>query len=293
MCPLYRGLDTLTDWNATHTIAQHAGWLTQSLATQQLTTVLKQTEVLEAVRRGLVPTAVYTLLRTQRSTPRPRRRTCSGGPLPRQRSSSHTASTNTCSMQQPCPRQTKAISSNSCSTNHENLPHDIPTRDLHHAYTPSTEHNTGTAHTGTTGTAHTPTSMRATPAPIPPRHRPSTGTTNRQPPHVPSAFARGYHRRPCPATQTTGSAWEPRTTSPTAPTAGTSTPTSASGLRPQPHPPPPATPASSDHSPTPSGTTWEGTTWRTWWTTHGPQPWPRTAHPCPPTAHPYATAGAA
>ena len=64
VCPLYRGLDTLTDWNPTHTIAQHAGWLTQSPATQQLTTVLKQTEVLEAVRSRLVPTAVYTLLRT-------------------------------------------------------------------------------------------------------------------------------------------------------------------------------------------------------------------------------------
>ena len=64
MCPLYRGLVTLTAWNPTHTIAQHAAWLTRSLATQQLTTILKQTEVLEAVRRGLVPTAVYTLLRT-------------------------------------------------------------------------------------------------------------------------------------------------------------------------------------------------------------------------------------
>ena len=69
MCPLYRGLDTLTDWNPTHTIAQHAGWLTQSPATQQLTTVLKQTEVLEAVRRGLVPTAVYTLLGTHAEDP--------------------------------------------------------------------------------------------------------------------------------------------------------------------------------------------------------------------------------
>ena len=68
-CPLYRGLDTLTDWNPTHTIAQHAGWLAQSPATQQLTTVLKQTEVLEAVRRGLVPTAVYTLLRTHAEDP--------------------------------------------------------------------------------------------------------------------------------------------------------------------------------------------------------------------------------
>ena len=69
MCPLYRGLDTLTDWNPTHTIAQHAGWLTQSPATQQLTTVLKQTVVLKAVRRGLVPTAVYTLLRTNAEDP--------------------------------------------------------------------------------------------------------------------------------------------------------------------------------------------------------------------------------
>ena len=92
----------------------------------------------------------------------------------------------------------------------------------------------------------------------------------RQPPHVPSAYTSCYHRRPCPATQTTGSAWEPRTASPTAPTAGTSTPTTASGQQPQPHPPPPATPASSGHSPTPSGTTREGTTWRTRRTTHGP-----------------------
>ena len=69
VCPLYRGLDSLTDWNPTHTIAQHDGWLTQSLATQQLTTVLKQMEVLEAVRRGLVPSAVYTLLRTHAEDP--------------------------------------------------------------------------------------------------------------------------------------------------------------------------------------------------------------------------------
>ena len=64
MCPLNRGLDTLKDWNPTHTIAEHAGWLTRSLATQKLTTILKQAEVHEAVRRGLVPTGVYTLLRT-------------------------------------------------------------------------------------------------------------------------------------------------------------------------------------------------------------------------------------
>ena len=68
-CPLYRGLDTLTDWNPTHTIAQHARWPTRSPATQQLATVLKQTEVLDAVRRGLVPAAVYTLLRTHAEDP--------------------------------------------------------------------------------------------------------------------------------------------------------------------------------------------------------------------------------
>ena len=68
-CSLYRGLDTLTDWNPTPTIAQHAGWPTRSPATQQLATVLKQTAVLEAVRRGLVPTAVYTLLRTHAEDP--------------------------------------------------------------------------------------------------------------------------------------------------------------------------------------------------------------------------------
>ena len=203
-------------------------------------------------------------------TPWPRRRTCSGRPLPRQRSSSHTAPTNTCSMQPPCPKRTKRTSSNSCSNNHENLPHDIPTWDPDHAYTPSTGHNTGTAQPGTTGTAHTPTSMRAPPAPLPPRHRPSTGTTNRQLPHAPSAYASGYHRRPCPAMQTTGSAWEPHTASPTAPTAGTSNSTTARGPRPQPQPPPPATQASSGHSPTPFRAPWEDTTWRTRRTTHEP-----------------------
>ena len=49
---------------ATHIIAQHAGWPTRSLTTQKVATILKQTGVLEAVCRGLVPTAVYTLLRT-------------------------------------------------------------------------------------------------------------------------------------------------------------------------------------------------------------------------------------
>ena len=141
-----------------------------------------------------------------RRTPKPRQRTCNRRQLPRQRSSSHTAPTGTCSKQQPYPKQTKPTSSKSCSTNRENVPHDTPTQDPHHAYTPSTEHNTGTAQTDTTGTTHTPTSMRAPPARVFPCHRPSTGTTSLQPPHVPPAYASGYHTRPYPATQTAGSA---------------------------------------------------------------------------------------
>ena len=68
-CPPYRGLDTLTDWNPAHTIAQHTRCATRSPTTQQLTTILRQAEVLYAVRGGLVPTAVYTLLRTHRDDP--------------------------------------------------------------------------------------------------------------------------------------------------------------------------------------------------------------------------------
>ena len=241
--PLYRGLDTLIDWNPTHTIARHAGWLTRSPATQQLATILKQTEYSRPSAEDSSPQPSTPCYAPTQRTPRPRLRTCNGRPLPRQRSNSHTAPTNTSTMQQPCPKQTKPTSSNSCSTNHENLPHDKPTRDPNHTYTPSTGHNTGTARTGTTGTAHKPTRMRAPPAPISPRHRPSTGTTNRKPPQAPSAHASGYHRRPCPATQTTGSAWEPRTASATAPTAGSSTPTIARSPRPQPHPPPPGHPS--------------------------------------------------
>ena len=52
-----------------HTIAQHAGLPTRSPTTQQSATILKQTEVLEAVCRGLVPTAVYTLLSTHADDP--------------------------------------------------------------------------------------------------------------------------------------------------------------------------------------------------------------------------------
>ena len=37
--------------------------------TKKTTSILRQTEVLEAVRRGLVPTAVYTVLRTNVDDP--------------------------------------------------------------------------------------------------------------------------------------------------------------------------------------------------------------------------------
>ena len=54
---------------STHTISQDTGWPTRCPGTQNIATVLKQTELLEAVRRGLVPTAVYTLLRTHADDP--------------------------------------------------------------------------------------------------------------------------------------------------------------------------------------------------------------------------------
>ena len=60
-CPLHQGVDTLADWNPAHIIARHAGWPTRSLTTQKLTTILGQGEVPEVVRKGLVPTAIYTL----------------------------------------------------------------------------------------------------------------------------------------------------------------------------------------------------------------------------------------
>ena len=68
-CPLYRGLATLTDRNPPHIIPQHARWPTRSPATKKVATILKQTDVLEAGSRGLVPTGVYTLLRTLAEDP--------------------------------------------------------------------------------------------------------------------------------------------------------------------------------------------------------------------------------
>ena len=134
--------------------------------------------------------------------------------------------------------------------------------------------------TPTTPTHHprSTTLARHTRAPQAPHTRPAA-CARRQPPsphatvrpQVPPAAG---HRMPplrTPAATTDGPALQPRPLRrPTAPTAETSTPTTASSPRHQSHPPPQATPASSGHSPTPSGTTWEGTTWRTRRTTHGP-----------------------
>ena len=52
--PLYRELDTLTDCNLDHTIAQHAGWLPRSPAAQSLSTMLQQTQVSKGLHRGRV-----------------------------------------------------------------------------------------------------------------------------------------------------------------------------------------------------------------------------------------------
>ena len=74
------------------------------------------------------------------------------------------------------------------------------------ARAPSAAHNTDSARTSTTGTVHTHVSMPTPQAPLPQRHHSSTGTAERRPPRAPSLYANGYHRRPSPATQTTGSA---------------------------------------------------------------------------------------
>ena len=78
---------------------------------------------------------------------------------------------------------------------------------------------------------------------------------------------------------------------PLPPLRGPVTPTTRVDRGPRCTPPPPATGASLGHSSTPSGTTWEGTTWRTQRTTRGPQPWPRAAHPCAPHSPPLRHSG--
>ena len=271
-CPLYRGLDTLTDWNPTHTIAQHARWPTRSPTTQQLATILKQTEVLEAVRRGLVPTAVYTLLRTHAEDPqghgsahaKDRRCQDSGAAhIP------HPQLPAACSHPAPNgpspPLQTPVLPAvRTCPTTYH------PAWDPHHTCTPSTSHTTCRAGTSTTDTTNTPASMRAPPAPMPPGHRPCTGTANRQPPRAPSVCSNGYHRRPYPATLRPLGLFRSRTPPHPLPLLrGPQPPTPRASGSPS-RTPTPANPASSGHSPTPSGTTSEGITWRTQQTTPGP-----------------------
>ena len=271
MCPLYRGLDNLTDWNPTHTIAQHVGWLTQSPATQQLTTVLKQTEVLGAVRRGLVPTAVYTLLRThpedaqataarmqrtavaktaEQLTYRTRKYLPHAAPMPQNRPSP--------------PPQTPVLPT--MSTYPVTYQHRTPTTPTHHP--PST---TLARHTRAPQAPHTrppacarrqPPSPHATVRP----QVPLTASHRMSPLRTPAATTDGPALQPRPL----GLPWSRAQPHPLPPLRGPQPPAPRAARGPSRTPPPPATPASSGHSLTPFGTTWEGTTWRTRRTTHGP-----------------------
>ena len=126
ICPLYRGLDTVTDWKPTHTISQHTGLPTPSPATQKIATIVRQTEVLEAVGRGLIPTAVYTLLRIHADDPKTTAAHMQRTAVVKTAEQLAYRPTNTCSMQPPYPQQTRATSSNSCSINHETPPSDLP-----------------------------------------------------------------------------------------------------------------------------------------------------------------------
>ena len=195
----------------------------------------------------------------------PRRRTCNGRPLPRQRSSSYTAPTNTCSMQPPCPTRTNTTSSNSCSTNRENLPHDTPP-------------NTGPP--PSLNTIHRAEHLQDTHV----HHRHRTHAHQHAPatsPHSPTPPSVYRYRQP-PATACPLCARQrlPQTALPCNPDHWvclgaahrlTNCPHCAT-LNPHQRawPAAPAAPASSGHAPTPSGTTLEGTTWQTRRTTHGP-----------------------
>ena len=272
VCPLYRRLDTLTDWNPTHTIAQHAGWLTRSPATQQLTTVLKQTEVLEAVRRGLVRTAVYTLLRTHAEDP--------------QATAAH--------MQRMAVAKT---AEQLTYRTHKYLQHaaTLPYTDQAHLlkllfYQPwePTPRHTDQHGTPPTSNHHpsgtTPARHAAAPQAL---HTGQPACARRQPP-VPHATVRpqvppiASHRMPplrTPAATTNGPTLQliplglpgSRTSPhPLPPLQGPQPPPPRAACRPSCTPPPPATPASSGHSATPSRTTREGTNWRMRRITHGP-----------------------
>ena len=145
----------------------------------------------------------------------------------------------TAACRRPFPRQTRPTSSHLCSTNRETPTSDLPPKAGPHrpVRAPSIAHDTNRACTSTIDTTHTPASMRTPRGPVPPRHHRSRGTANPRPRLAHSVYANGYHRRCCPATQTTGSAYGPHTASTTAPTARTSTPTTSRSPQPQPCPP--------------------------------------------------------
>ena len=209
MCPLYRELDTLTDWNSTHNIVQHTRWPTRSPGTQKLATILRQIEVLEEARRGIFPTAVYTLVRTHVDDPEATAAHMQRMSVAQNGHATHVPHPEVpAACSNPTPRRTSPAPQTPV------LPTVRPHPATYHptqepppqAHAPSTAHDTDTARTSTTCDAHTPVSMRTPQDPMPQRHHPYTVTADRRPPRAPSVYANSYHRRPCPATQTTGSA---------------------------------------------------------------------------------------
>ena len=140
----------------------------------------------------------------------------------------------------------------------------------------------------TTPTHHPPSTTLAghTRAPQAPHTRPPACARHQPPspqatvrPQVPPTASHRMSPLRTPAATTDGPALQPRPLGlpgsrapphPLPPLRGPQPPPPRAARGPSRTPPPPATPASSGHSPTPSGTTWEGTTWRTRRTTHGP-----------------------
>ena len=178
---------------------------------------------------------------------------------------------NTCSMQPPCPKRAKPTSSNSCSTNHENLPGNIPTNTgppprLHTVHQAQHRHGTHEHHKDCT---HTHQHARCKPpfphATVRPQVPPTA--SHRMPPlHAPAATTDGPTLQPRPLSLPR-SCTPPR---PLPPLRGPQPPPPRAARGPSRTPPPLATPATWGHSPMPSGTTWKGITWRTQQTAREP-----------------------
>ena len=223
--------------------------------------------------------------------PRPRRHTCSERPLPRRRSSSHTAPQIPAACGNPAtnrpspPPQTPVLPT--MRTYPVTYNTEPPPR-LHTVHRAQHWHSTHGRHRHRT---RSHLHARAT-SPIPPRRRPSQvppTTSHRMPPlRSPAATTDSPALQPRPL-GLPGSRAPPH---PLPPLRGPQPPPPRTARGPSRTPPPPATPASSGTSPTLSGPT--GRVLR------GGRGGPRWAiavatgnTPLPPTAHPYATAEAA